>query len=144
MNPMKLKQMSKQHIPASHKGKKAGMAFMGGGSLALFGQLGVSILEPRMSASDATTLVLLIVIFLSALFTGLGFYDKLGQILGAGLFVPISGFANALASSAMECRNEGLIYGIGSNMFKLAGSVITYGIVSALIFSAIRYGLLIL
>ena len=73
-----------------------------------------------------------------------GIYDKLAQIFGGGLFVPISGFANALASSAMECRSEGFIFGIGSNMFKLAGSVIIYGIVSALIFSTLRYGWMLL
>ena len=75
----------------------------------------------------------------ASLLTGFGVYDRLGQIAGAGLFIPITGFSNSLTSSAIECKNEGLIYGIGSNMFKLAGSVITYGIVSAITLSAITY-----
>jgi hypothetical protein len=66
-------------------------------------------------------------------------FDKIAQKCGAGTFVPISGFANALTSSALECKSEGIIYGIGSNMFKLAGSVITYGIVSAYLLGIVRY-----
>ena len=83
--------------------------------------------------------MLVTIIFVSALLTGLGLFDKLAQIFGAGTFVPISGFSNSLTSAALESKAEGLIYGIGSNMFKLAGSVITYGIVSAYILGIIRY-----
>ena len=83
--------------------------------------------------------LLVTIIFVSALLTGLGIFDKLGQLFGAGTFVPISGFSNALTSAALESKAEGLIYGIGSNMFKLAGSVITYGIVSVSFLGIIRY-----
>ena len=81
---------------------------------------------------------------MAAFTTGLGVYDKVAKHAGAGLFVPITGFSNALTSSALECKHEGLIYGIGSNMFKLAGSVITYGIVSAILLSLITYGIRLL
>lgn len=139
MNSQQMKKLSQKHQPNSHAFKKAWIAFITGGALACLGQLCVSFLTLYKSQDDATTIVLLGVIFLSSGFTGLGFYDRMAQKLGAGLFVPISGFANALTSSALECKSEGLIYGIGSNMFKLAGSVITYGIVSGLLFSSIRY-----
>jgi stage V sporulation protein AC len=83
--------------------------------------------------------MLVTIIFITALLTGFGIFDKISQNTGAGSFIPISGFANALTSSALESKSEGLIYGIGSNMFKLAGSVITYGIVSAYILGILRY-----
>ncbi len=144
MNPMKMKEISRRHQPVTHKGRNAVMAGIGGGSLACLGQWAINRLTGIYSPSDAATLVMLGIILIAALLTGFGIYDKLAQIFGGGLFVPISGFANALASSAMECRSEGFIFGIGSNMFKLAGSVITYGIVSALIFSTLRYGWMLL
>ena len=87
----------------------------------------------------AGILTILFFIFMAALLTGMGIYDRLARYAGAGLFIPITGFSNSLSSSALECKREGLIYGIGSNMFKLAGSVITYGIVSAIVFSFITY-----
>ena len=96
------------------------------------------------SDENAVTITIFIFIFSAALLTGLGVYDKIAKNAGAGLFVPITGFSNALTSSALECKHEGLIYGIGSNMFKLAGSVITYGIVSAILLSLITYGLRLL
>ena len=79
------------------------------------------------------------VMLIAALMSGLGRYDGLAQKCGAGMFIPICGFANSLASSALEGKSEGLVYGIGSGMFRMAGTVLTYGVVSAVIFGAIRY-----
>ena len=80
------------------------------------------------------------VVFATALLTGLGIYDKLAQKCGASLnFIPISGFANSLTSCAMEGRSEESIYGIGSTMFKLAGSVLTYGIAAAYTLGLLRW-----
>lgn len=70
-------------------------------------------------------------ILLAALATGFGFYDKLGQFAGAGSLVPVTGFSNAMTSSALEHRSEGLVFGIGANMFKLTGAVIAFGVLSA-------------
>ena len=77
-------------------------------------------------------------IFLGCLFTCLGFFDKWVHFCKCGLIVPITGFAHAMQSAALEYRKEGLVMGIGANMLKLAGSVIIYGVVSAYVFGLIR------
>lgn len=144
MNQSDFQKIADNHQPNEHKMMKLVYAFISGGIVGMAGEWIHSILLSFYSFQDASVIVLLIVIFIASLLTGLGIYDIIAQKCGAGLFIPISGFSNALTSSAMECRPEGLVQGIGSNMFKLAGSVITYGIVSALIFSAIRYGVYLL
>ncbi|WP_078553164.1 stage V sporulation protein AC [Bacillus alkalicellulosilyticus] len=70
-------------------------------------------------------------ILIAALLTGFGVYDRLGQFAGAGALVPVTGFSNAMTSAALEHKSEGLVFGIGSNMFKIAGAVIVFGVVSA-------------
>ena len=77
-------------------------------------------------------------IFLAMLATGFGLYQKLGQFAGAGSAVPVTGFGNAVISAAIEYKSEGLVLGVGSNMFKLAGSVILFGVVSAFFVSLIK------
>ena len=77
-------------------------------------------------------------IFLAMLLTGFGYYRKLGQFAGAGSAVPVTGFGNAVISSAIEYKSEGFVLGVGSNMFKLAGSVIVFGVVSAFFVSLIK------
>ncbi len=77
-------------------------------------------------------------IFLSMLLTGFGLYKKLGQFAGAGSAVPVTGFGNAVISAAIEHRTEGVVLGIGGNIFKLAGSVIVFGVVSAFFVSLIK------
>jgi len=83
-------------------------------------------------------------VILSALLTGLGIYDKLGQYAGAGSAVPVTGFANSMTSAAMEHRSEVIVLGVATNMFKLAGSVIVFGVVGAYIVGLIRYTLKLL
>ncbi|WP_242219115.1 stage V sporulation protein AC [Bacillus cereus group sp. BfR-BA-01380] len=78
-------------------------------------------------------------ILLSAILTGLGVYDKLGQFAGAGSAIPVTGFANSMVSAAMEHRSEGIVLGIATNMFKIAGSVIVFGVVGAYVVGLIRY-----
>jgi stage V sporulation protein AC len=73
------------------------------------------------------------------LLTGMGVYDKIGQFAGAGSMIPITGFANSLASAALEHRSEGIVLGVASNMFKVAGAVIVYGVVIAYILGVIHY-----
>ena len=65
--------------------------------------------------------------------------NNIAKNAGAGTFIPITGFANSMASSALDSKSEGLILGIGANMFKLGGTVLTYGIVSAALLGVIRY-----
>lgn len=133
--------VSKRHVLPTHKLKNACMAFISGGTLAMIAQFLYYVFTNflELNKSYATSAVVILIIIVASFLTGLGVYDKLAQHCGAGLFIPISGFANSLSSSALECKNEGFIYGIGSNMFKLAGSVLTYGIVSTYVFGLLRY-----
>ena len=85
------------------------------------------------------TIMIIIFIFIGSLFTALGFFDKLVYKFKCGLLIPITGFAHSMTSASLDYKNEGLIYGIGSNIFKMSGSVILYGIVSAWFFGMIRY-----
>ena len=116
-------------------------AFITGGLMGVLGQFLIDMYVAWLDipTKEATVCMLVTLIFLSCLFTSLGFFDKWVNFCKCGLIIPITGFSNSLSSSALECKREGLIYGIGSNMFKLAGSVITYGIVSAIVFSFITY-----
>ena len=127
--------------PKSKMGQGLIRAFWVGGVICVIGQCcieaGLAWLD--MTPSTASTFASMALVFLTALLTGLGVFDKIGQYAGAGAFVPISGFANCLTSCAIEGRTEGPIFGIGSNMFKLAGSVLTYGICAAVLFGMLRY-----
>ncbi|MBG9449964.1 stage V sporulation protein AC [Cytobacillus firmus] len=82
-------------------------------------------------------------IFISMLLTGFGVYDRLGQFAGAGSAVPVTGFGNAMISAAIEHRTEGFVLGVGGNMFKLAGSVILFGVFSAFVVALIKTLLII-
>ncbi|MCF6095312.1 stage V sporulation protein AC [Microaerobacter geothermalis] len=115
-------------------------AFLVGGSIALFGQLLQTFFTryfdfTEKTAGDPTVAVL---IFLSAFLTGLGVYDQIAQWAGAGTLIPVTGFANAVASAAIEHRSEGFVLGVGGNMFKLAGSVIVFGVFSAFVVAIIK------
>ena len=144
MNQAELNELNKKHQVIKHTKRNCLIAFLSGGIVSIIGQVIHDLLLNFFSKENASILTIFIFIFLASLFTGIGIYDKVAKHAGAGLFVPITGFSNALTSSALECKHEGLIYGIGSNMFKLAGSVITYGIVSAILLSLITYGLRLL
>ena len=91
-----------------------------------------------LDSETARSVVLICVIGLVAMLTGIGWYDKLGQELGAGLAVPISGFANSVAGSMLEHRSEGFVLGSGCNSFKLAGAGVVFGIGSAFFVAVIR------
>ncbi|MEK3887382.1 stage V sporulation protein AC [Bacillus sp. FSL K6-3431] len=77
-------------------------------------------------------------VFIAMLLTGFGMYDRLGQYAGAGSAVPITGFGNSVISAAIEHRTEGFVIGVGGNMFKLAGSVILFGVFSAFVVALIK------
>ena len=116
-------------------------AFWVGGLICVLGQM-VSDVFSRVlmwgaaSASAATSVTL---IFLSALLTGLGVYDRIGKYAGAGSIVPITGFANSVVAPAMEFRREGLVMGVGAKLFTLAGPVLVYGISSSIIVGLITF-----
>lgn len=117
------------------------IAFIVGGSVGLIGE---AIIEglcffSHISRTDASTYMIIIMIFVASLSTALGFFDMLVTRFKAGLLIPITGFAHSMTSAALDYRKEGFIYGLGSNIFKLAGSVILYGVVSAWFFGMIRF-----
>ncbi len=89
----------------------------------------------EVSASNPTVASMII---LAVILTGLGVYDHIAQWAGAGTIVPVTGFANTMASAAMEHRSEGYVLGVGGNMFKLSGPVITYGVFSAFVLAILR------
>lgn len=116
-------------------------AFIGGGMLGLFGEglIEIFIYFFHFSRTISSTLMIVLFIFIGSLLTALGIFDKMVTIFKCGLLIPITGFANSMTSCCLDYKREGPIYGIGSNIFHLAGSVIVYGVMSAWIFSMIRY-----
>lgn len=141
MNKVIVDKAKKKSEPKRPILKNCIRAFFVGGSICLFAQILMSIFKDGFSLEEdyANTLAVTIMVFLGALFTGLGIYDRIGQFAGAGSIVPITGFANSMTSAALESKSEGMVLGIFTNMFKLAGSVIVVGIISAFIFGTIRY-----
>ena len=110
MNKLTYKNVSDKNKSIKHKTKRAVMAFVGGGCVALLGQGIYDLLFyiGKVEEKDALSLMLVIIILISALLTGFGLFDKIAQYLGAGSFIPISGFSNALTSAALESKSEGL------------------------------------
>lgn len=108
------------------------LAFLVGGSICVLGQALLS-LYGSMGASkeDAALFETLTLVFVSALLTGLNLYQKLTKYAGAGSVVPITGFANSVAASAIEYSKEGQVFGIGCKIFTIAGPVILYGILTS-------------
>lgn len=129
----------KDVTPKDKKYRNYLLAFFMGGLISFLAELINIILSEYTSISleDRTIIIIFLFILIGAILTGVGIFDNLVQIFGAGLFIPITGFSNAICSEAMEYKSEGPIYGIGANMFKLAGSVITYGVVTSIILSFI-------
>jgi stage V sporulation protein AC len=115
-------------------------AFFVGGFICLLGQL---ISEFYITYFDFTEKTagdptIATIIFVAVLLTGFGVFDHIGQWAGAGTAVPVTGFANSIASAAIEHRTEGFVLGVGGNMFKLAGSVIVFGVFSAFVVALIK------
>ncbi len=117
------------------------VAFLVGGFMGVFANLLSDFYQMvfDISFKDANAYMLLTLIVLSCLFTALGFFDKWVTFAKCGLIIPITGFAHSVTSSGLDYKHEGTIYRLGTNMLKLAGTVIVYGIVSATIFGMIRY-----
>ena len=126
--------------PVSPIGKDCLMAFLIGGAICTLGQLFANIYTSLgLEKSDAGTLASMSLVALSALLTGLSLYDNLAKYGGAGTLVPITGFANAIASPAIEFKTEGFILGVGAKMFTIAGPVIVYGVSASVIYGLIYW-----
>ena len=117
------------------------IAFISGGLMGLLGEGIIEILIKifDLSRQVASGYMIIIFIFTSCLFTALGFFDKLVGFCKSGLLIPISGFAHSMTSAFLDYRKEGFVYGVGSNAFKLAGTVIVYGVLSAWLFGMVRF-----
>ena len=128
------------HKPNEKRGEFAVIAFLIGGIVGVIGQLLIEFYSYyfHLSSSDASVFMIITLIFFASLFTALGFFDKWVKFARCGLIIPITGFAHSMTSAAIEYKREGFVTGLGANMFKLAGTVILYGVVSAYIFGFIR------
>ena len=115
--------------PPTQHFKTCGRAFMVGGLICCIGQFFRFMLEFAGLTGDVLAgTVSVILIFLGVLLTGLGVYDRIGKNAGAGSIVPITGFANSVASPAVEFKTEGYVYGMAANMFNVAGPIIVFGV----------------
>ena len=145
INQKKYEQYVKQLTPTHSLPLNMSKAFLTGGLICLLGQVILNTAQALgVDASDSRTWCSVILILLSVLLTGFGIYPKIGKFGGAGSFVPITGFANSVAASAIEFRAEGQVFGIGCKIFTIAGPVILYGILSAWGLGVIYYILKIL
>lgn len=114
-------------------------AFLVGGVICTIGQFFQWLFMTFFEFTDVTAAnpTVAVMIFLAVLLTGFGVYDHIAQWGGGGTAVPVTGFANTLASAAMEHRTEGFVLGVGGNMFKIAGPVIAFGVFSAFVIGII-------
>ena len=140
MEKLEYKKIVDKHTISNNKLKNAFIAFIIGGFMGVFGNFLIDAYSFYfdLSSKDASVFMIITLIFLGCFLTCLGFFDKWVSFAKCGLIVPITGFAHAMMSAALEYRKEGLVTGLGANMFKLAGSVIIFGVVSAYIFGLLR------
>ncbi len=118
--------------PPTHHVKNCVRAFLAGGLICCIGQAFREVLDRLfvLSGDELAAAVSILLIFLGTLLTGLGVYDRIGRYAGAGSIVPITGFANSVASPAIEFKTEGLVYGLAAKMFVVAGPIIVYGVLA--------------
>lgn len=140
MDKQQYQQLVKKNKPTENRLWNGFLAFLAGGIMGLIGQGLTEFYAAllKIPTKEASSFMIITLIFIGCLFTCFGFFDKLVHKFGAGLFVPITGFAHAMMSAALDYRKEGMITGLGANMFKLTGSVIVFGVVSAYVFGILR------
>lgn len=134
MNKIDYQKYAEGKVPKPTYLKNILFAFLIGGIICTLGQIIRNYLfslglDEKMVAAGTS----IILIFIGSFLTGLGVYDRIGQIGGAGAAVPITGFANAIVSPAMEYKKEGFVLGVAARMFSIAGPVLVYGIGSSII-----------
>ena len=129
MNIKRYNEIADKNKPQKQVLKHTLSAFLVGGIIGMIGEFFLNLYQKLFSFSEkeATPIMLITLIFIAAILTGLGLYDRLGNFAGAGSFIPITGFSNAMTSSALEART------------KLGGAVITFGIVASFIVGGLRY-----
>lgn len=140
ITPEQYSRMASGASPKSRSYVNVPAAFITGGGICVIGQLLKDAFERNGFGKEISgTWTSVILIAVSALFTGLGLYEKLASHAGAGTLVPITGFANAIAAPALESRTEGFIPGTGTKIFTIAGPVILYGVFSSFLYGIIYY-----
>ncbi|MDO4276555.1 MAG: SpoVA/SpoVAEb family sporulation membrane protein [Eubacteriales bacterium] len=136
----KYEQYVKEVTPTHSLPMNMAKAFVTGGLICVLGQVILNFAKSRgLDTEMAGTWCSLILILISVILTGLNIYPKIGKFGGAGGLVPITGFANSVAASAIEYKAEGQVFGIGCKIFTIAGPVILYGIMSSWILGIIYY-----
>ena len=141
MDKKQYKKYAKAHAPKSPIIKDCLHAFLVGGSICALGEglLHVYTDLCKMGEENAASLVSVSLIFLSILLTAIGIYDNIAKFAGAGTLVPITGFANSVASPAIDSKAEGLVLGVGAKIFTVAGPVLLYGTLSGALYGVIYY-----
>ena len=133
-------ELTKKCSPDTKYYKTLPMAFITGGLICCIGQAFNDLYTYLgMDETSSGTLTSVTMIFLSALFTGAGLYGRLAKIGGAGTLVPVTGFANAVVSPALEFKTEGYVLGVGAKIFIIAGPVIVYGLAASVVYGIILY-----
>ena len=140
MSPKQYQEYLKSINPKSPLWKNVALAFLVGGAICCLGQaLSDWYKFLGLKLEDAATATSVSLVFLSALFTGLGLYHKLARHAGAGTLVPITGFANAVASPAIDFRAEGVVTGTAVKMFTVAGPVIVFGTAASAVYGLVLW-----
>ncbi len=138
------KKQSYRHRASTYKPKpnilrNVLFAFFVGGIVSIIGQFihDIYVNYFGFDMKEAANPTVATIIFIAAILTGLGVFDRMAKYAGAGLAVPVTGFANSMTASALEFKKEGLVLGVGSKMFVLAGSVIVFGVLTAFVIGLI-------
>ncbi len=141
MDKNQYKKFSAAHAPKSPIVKDCVFAFLFGGGICVLAQgfRDVYMMIPNMSKESAGTLASVTLIFIAVLLTGLGVFDNIAKIAGAGTLVPITGFANSVASPAIDSRSEGYVLGVGAKIFTVCGPVLLYGTLAGFIYGIIYW-----
>lgn len=132
------REFSQSHQPRSKLGRNMFRAFWVGGLICCIGQLIDELyMTANLTRQAAGSMTSVTLVFLGALLTGLGVYDRLGKYAGGGTLVPITGFANSVVAPALEFKTEGLVTGTAAKMFVIAGPVIVYGVGASVVYGLI-------
>lgn len=133
-------EMVAQVSPSSRSYKNLPFAFLIGGFICVIGEfMRQGFLNMGVEKTEANAWVSIILVFVTAVLTGIGWFDDIAKIAGAGTFVPITGFANSVVSPALEFKTEGMVLGLGAKMFVIAGPVIVYGTIASVVYGLIYY-----
>lgn len=134
------RKFAESHAPKSNLPKDCLMSFVVGGAICTLGQ-GIGDMYRFLDAGEESVKILvpITLVFISCILTGFGIYEKIASFAGAGTLVPITGFANAVCACAIDGKPEGLIRGVGTGMFTIAGPVIVYGTAASVVYGVIYY-----